>query len=290
MLMSDVDLKSYTDTVYHNEELKSLTRYRFDKVRERAKLKQSVSRLVTILFPELEKLVSSLHSASVYALLSEFPGAKQISSTHMTHLKAVLKNASQGRYGQEMAETIRNAARSSVGSVMPAKSLELQHTIRLIRELDAEIEDIETAIQAIVDEMQSPITTIPGMGVRMGAVILAEIGDFSRFDSPDKILAYAGMSPSTYQSGQLSLSGAYSHMEKTRFPLLALRSLQCHKTRLSLGPDLCRLPCQETGRGEALQRCALSCGKEIGTSDFCNGEISAAILRRSITPIFHKLK
>ena len=233
MLMSDVDLKSYTDTVYHNEELKSLTRYRFDKVRERAKLKQSVSRLVTILFPELEKLVSSLHSASVYALLSEFPGAKQISSMHMTHLKAVLKNASQGRYGQEMAETIRNAARSSVGSVMPAKSLELQHTIRLIRELDAEIEDIETAIQAIVDEMQSPITTIPGMGVRMGAVILAEIGDFSRFDSPDKILAYAGMSPSTYQSGQLSLSGAYSHMEKRgsrylRYALYNATKHVCH--------------------------------------------------------------
>ena len=233
MLMSDVDLKSYTDTVYHNEELKSLTRYRFDKVRERAKLKQSVSRLVTILFPELEKLVSSLHSASVYALLSEFPGAKQISRTHMTHLKAVLKNASQGRYGQEMAETIRNAARSSVGSVMPAKSLELQHTIRLIRELDAEIEDIETAIQAIVDEMQSPITTIPGMGVRMGAVILAEIGDFSRFDSPDKILAYAGMSPSTYQSGQLSLSGAYSHMEKRgsrylRYALYNATKHVCH--------------------------------------------------------------
>ena len=233
MLMSDVDLKSYTDTVYHNEELKSLTRYRFDKVRERAKLKQSVSRLVTILFPELEKLVSSLHSASVYAHLSEFPGTKQISSTHMTHLKAVLKNASQGRYGQEMAETIRNAARSSVGSVMPAKSLELQHTIRLIRELDAEIEDIETAIQAIVDEMQSPITTIPGMGVRMGAVILAEIGDFSRFDSPDKILAYAGMSPSTYQSGQLSLSGAYSHMEKRgsrylRYALYNATKHVCH--------------------------------------------------------------
>ena len=39
MLMSDVNLKSYTDTVYHNEELKSLTRYRFDKVQQRAKLK-----------------------------------------------------------------------------------------------------------------------------------------------------------------------------------------------------------------------------------------------------------
>ena len=90
MLLSDVDLKSYTDTAYHNEELKSLTRYRFDKVRERAKLKQSVSRLVTILFPELEKLVPTLHMASVYALLSEFPGAKQVAEAHLTHLKAVL--------------------------------------------------------------------------------------------------------------------------------------------------------------------------------------------------------
>ena len=186
----------------------------FDKVRERAKLKQSVSRLVTILFPELEKLVPSLHLASVYALLIEFPGARQVAGAHLTHLKAVLYGASKGRYGRDMATTLRDAARCSVGSVMPAKSLELQHTIRLIRELDAEIEDIETAIQSMMDEIQSPITTIPGIGVRMGAMILAEIGDFSRFDSPDKILAYAGMSPSTYQSGQLSLSGAYSHMEK----------------------------------------------------------------------------
>ena len=60
MLMSDVDLKSYTDTAYRNEELKSLTRYWFNKVREQAKLNQSVSRLVTILFLELEKLVPGL--------------------------------------------------------------------------------------------------------------------------------------------------------------------------------------------------------------------------------------
>ena len=72
-------------------------------------------------------------------------------------------------------------AKHSIGSVMPAKSLELRHTIRLIRELDSEIEDIEAAIEAIMEELQSPITTIPGMGFRMGAMILAEIGDFARF-------------------------------------------------------------------------------------------------------------
>ena len=99
-----------------------------------------------------------------------------------------------------------------IGSRMPAKSLELQHTIRLIRELDAEIEEIETAIQAIMEELHSPITTIPGIGYRMGAMISAEVGGFSRFDPPDKLLAYAGMSPSTYRSGQLK--NCYPHMEK----------------------------------------------------------------------------
>ena len=231
MLMSDVDLKPYTDTAYHNEELKSLTRYRFDKVRERAKLKQSVARLVCILFPELEKLVPTLHMSSVYALLVEFPGAKQIADAHLTRLKALLLDASKGHYKRDKSIEIRDAAKASIGSAMPAKSLELRHTIRLIRELDTAIEEIETAIQAIMDELRSPITTIPGLGTRMGAMIIAEVGDFSRFDSPDKVLAYAGLSPSTYQSGQLT--NCYAHMEKRgskylRFAIFNATKYVCH--------------------------------------------------------------
>lgn len=212
MLLSDVSLKPYTDTACHNEELKSLTRYRFSKVKERAQLKQSVSRLVCILFPELEKLVSSLHGVSIYALLEEFPGAKQVAQSHLTRIKSLLHDASRGRYGRDKAVAIREAAKTSIGSVMPAKSMELRHTIQLIRVLDDEIDEIEAAIQCIMDELRSPITTIPGIKSRMGAIILAEIGDFSRFDSPDKLLAYAGLSPSTYQSGQLK--NCYARMEK----------------------------------------------------------------------------
>jgi len=212
MLASDVNLKSYTDTAYHNEELKSLTRYRFCKVQERSKLKTSVSRLVNILFPELEKMVSTLHLDSVYALLGEYPGAYQIAEAHLTGLKNHLHDASKGRYDRDKAVSIRDVARNSIGSKMPAKSLELRHTIKLIRELDMEIAEVEAEIQAIMDEIASPILTIPGISYRMGAMILAEIGDFSRFDSPDKILAYAGLSPSTYQSGQLT--STYAHMEK----------------------------------------------------------------------------
>ena len=231
MLLSDAGLKPYTDTAYHNEELKSLTRYRFDKVKERTKLKSSISRLVCILFPELEKLVPTLHMASIYALLEEFPDAKQVAATHLTRLKALLETASKGHYKRDMALRIRDAARNSIGAFMPAKSLELQHTIRLIRELDAEIAEIEERIQSIMNDLHSPITTIPGMGARMAAMILAEVGDFTRFDSPDKLLAYAGMSPSTYQSGQLK--NCYPHMEKRgshylRYALYNATKCVCH--------------------------------------------------------------
>ena len=212
MLMSDVNLKSYSNTSYHNEELKSLTRYRFDKVKERAQLKQSISRLVCILFPELEKLVPTLHQNSVYELLYEFPGAKHVANAHLTRLSNLVKTASKGHYTKDIAITFREAARTSIGSNMPAKSLELKHTIKLIRELDAEIEEIENEIKIIMDEINSPILSIPGISYRMGAMIIAEIGDFSKFDSPDKILAFAGMSPSTYQSGQLD--NCYARMEK----------------------------------------------------------------------------
>lgn len=231
MLMSDVNLKSYSDTSYHNEELKSLTRYRFDKVQERAKLKTSISRLVTILFPELEKLVPTLHMASVYALLSELPSSSDIASAHLTHLSNLLATASKGRYSKDTAILFREAAKSSIGSRMPAKSLELKHTIKLIQVLDSEIAEIESEIKSIMDEINSPILSIPGINYRMGAMIIAEIGDFSRFDSPDKILAYAGLSPSTYQSGQLESS--YSHMEKRgsrylRYALFNATKFVCH--------------------------------------------------------------
>jgi len=212
MLASDVVLTSYTATSYHNDELKSLTRYRFDKVQERAKLKSSVARLVNILFPELEKLVPTLHINSVYAMLSEFPGAKQIASCHLTRLTHLLSASSNGHYKRDKALEIRETARASIGSVIPAKSLELKHTIRLIEILSEEIDEIEISIRNIMGMNAAPILSIPGINYRMGAMILAEIGDFTRFDSPDKILAYAGLSPSTYQSGKLD--NAYSHMEK----------------------------------------------------------------------------
>lgn len=65
------------------------------KVKERAKLKCSVSRLVCILSSKPEKLVSTLHIPSVYMLPETFPGAKQITAARLTRIKAPLETVSK---------------------------------------------------------------------------------------------------------------------------------------------------------------------------------------------------
>jgi transposase len=233
MVMSDVSLKPYSDKLYHNEELKSLTRYRFDKVSQRAKLKQSVSRLVNILFPELEKSVSTLHGKAVYALLSEFPSARHIASANLKRLTNLLETASKGRFTRDTANEIREAARKSIGSFLPAKSLELKHTIKLIVELSSEIAEIEAEIKKIMDVIYSPIPSVPGIGQNLAAIIIAETGDFSRFENPDKLLAFSGCSPSIanlvdIEMNSMSTLGSYAAAQRFHRCVIAIPKTNCY--------------------------------------------------------------
>jgi transposase len=207
-LLRTQHLKPYSQSSYQIRELKSLTRYRHSLVQDYGRQKASLARLVTIVFPELEKLVPSLHMVSVYALLSELPTAKDVAACHLTRLANLLSAASRGHYGKDKAIEIRGAARNSIGAHGGAKALEIRQTVQIIRLMEAQIKEAEKRINPIVDSLNSPIMTIPGISYRMGAVIIAETDNFANFDSAEKILAFAGLEPSVYQSGQLTSTHA----------------------------------------------------------------------------------
>ena len=147
-------------------------------------------------------------------MLDEFPGESFIATAHLKHLSCLLDEASKGRFKSDKAYTVREAERKFIGSVFNAKSIELRHTIRRIRQIDDEVAEIEAEIKNIMESISSPILSIPGIGYDLGATIIAEVGDFSRFENADKILAYAGCSPTTYQSG--SLYSTHAKMGKRR--------------------------------------------------------------------------
>ncbi|HGW2901385.1 TPA: transposase [Enterococcus faecalis] len=61
-------------------------------------------------------------------------------------------------------------------------------------------DEAENKVARLMSEIDSPILTIPGIGFKLGSVILAEIRDIKNFRSPDQLLAYAGAEPSVSTS------------------------------------------------------------------------------------------
>lgn len=205
MLFTD-ESKSYSPVSYQIQELKSLTRHRHRMIGYRSKLKLSITRLIDIIFPELPSMVWSIHQNSSYELLLEYPTADEIYKCHLTKLSNLLSKASKGKYGKDKAIALKALAGNSIGAANRSLAFELQQTIRLIQSVQKEISELDKQIKLVVIELNSPLITIPGISYTLAAIMLAEIGDIERFSTPAKLLAFAGMEPSTYQSGNYNAS------------------------------------------------------------------------------------
>lgn len=186
-------------------DLKTLGRFRQKTIKQRTRLKIQLTSYVDQVFPELQYFFKSgLHQKSVYTLLKEAPTPKDIASMHMTHLAHLLEVSSHGHFNKEKAKELRVLAQKSVGASDCALSIQVTHTIAQIELLDSQLDRVETEMADIMKFNDPVIMTIPGIGYINGGMILGEIGDIHRFLNPSKLLAFAGLDPSVYQSGNFS--------------------------------------------------------------------------------------
>lgn len=207
LMLSSSDAKPHLDLSYHVTDLKSLTRYRSRLKDQLARLKISLARIIEIVFPELEDCVYSINQKSTMALLHEFPSKELIANAHLTRLTNVLKDNSRGKYSKDKALEIRNVAINSIGTSSDASSFELVQTIDMINFYSSKIDELDAKIKDIMIELESPILSIPGISYNLGSIILAEIVDINRFDTPAQLQAFAGLDPSTHQSGKFIATG-----------------------------------------------------------------------------------
>lgn len=190
-------------------DLKSLGRFRLKSVKQRSRLKIQLKAHVDETFPELQYFFKSgLHQKAVYALLKEAPSARDIGSMHLTHMAHLLSSASQGHFKKDQAIALRALARNSVGSNDSAVSIQIVHMIEQIELLDSQIDHVEEEMEDIMKLRDSVIMTIPGIGYVNGGMILGEIGDIRRFPGPKQLLAFAGLDPKVYQSGNFQVKHA----------------------------------------------------------------------------------
>lgn len=186
----------------NNLKLKGLCRSRHNLVTTRSKSKIQLVSYLDQIFPELAQFFKgNIHLNVSYQLLKEYSSPKQISSLHLTKLSNILHDNSHGRYGKQDAIRLRELAKSSVGIDNPSLSLQIKHAISQIELYNEQIAEIETLYKSILDELDSPILTIPGMSYNQAAVIVGYIGDINRFAHSCQLLAYAGLDPSVVQSG-----------------------------------------------------------------------------------------
>lgn len=182
--------------------LRRLCRFRMEMVQQQTRIKTQLTTCLDTVFPELPRFFKgNIHLKTTYALLEKYPSSKSIRSARIDGLTNVLYNNSKGKYNQEKAIELKNLAKNSVGIDNPSIDLQIQCLIKQLRLYKKQIKDIDLSIMTLMEILNSPILTIPGVGYTLGAMIISEIGDIKRFSNPTKLLAFAGLDPVIKQSG-----------------------------------------------------------------------------------------
>jgi len=200
--------------------LQTLTWLRFEFIDQITSLKNRLIAVLDRIFPEYESIFSNVFIKSSKELLKNAPTPEEIMEFDLSELTKVLKAASKGHFGTLKAQELKNKAASSFGITLAldAFTLELKLLLAQIEFIEEQIKQIDSNIKELMKDIKTYITTILGIGDVLGASILAEIGDITRFASPKKLVAYAGLDSTTYASGQFV--GTRSKISKRGSPYL----------------------------------------------------------------------
>ena len=183
--------------------LKQLTRFRSNIVDNVSSLKVQVIGLLDKVFPEYKKIFCDTFGTTSKQLLLNCPTPDDIIKISTTKLANLLSKHSKGKFNKDTVLHIKEVAKESFGIkfTTDACSFEIKQLINQIIFLENQIDAVSKEIKELYNKLDSHLLSVPGVGVNLAPVILAEIGDINNFDKPSKLIAFAGTDPSENQSG-----------------------------------------------------------------------------------------
>jgi len=230
--------------------LRTLTRFRSCLVDSIADLKRKVLCVLDQVFPEYQSVFSDVFGVTSQELLLTYSTPAELEEVSVDQLEALLASLSRNRCQADHAKKLHDLAARSFGLTFcrDSFSFQLRALLEQMKFIERQVKDTETEIAAIMDALSSPITSITGIGPVLGAVILGEIGDISRFDSPSKLVAYAGIDASVSQSGEFSSSN--NRISKRGSPYLRRALYQASLVAAFNDPDLMAFYKKKRGEGK----------------------------------------
>lgn len=192
---------SLPDPVLDN--LRELTRFRADMVKDRTSLVNQLHETLTTIFPELATIFSRLDSPTCLSLLIAYPGPEYISRAGEAKVAESLRIASRGRVGQTLVKGLVKVAQNSVGVLQKQPSLAIRVFIlgERIGALTGAIERVEKEIADLFHKLPYKPEDFPVGDITSLAALISEIEDINRFPTLKQFLSHFGWCPQSFQTG-----------------------------------------------------------------------------------------
>lgn len=200
---------------YNIEQIRKITRAKYflfgDKVRAINRLQRYLDEVFPELIPFLNSIYTSkgrhvLESSTVKYLLSNYALPQKMAGMRIETAEK-LRKMSKGSISFNRFSQLKELGRNSIGQGSDYDEEVIRSLINQIEIIDSQIDKMSEQLVPLMEKINSPIMTIPGMGINLAATIIGEIGDINRFDNPEKLIKYAGLDVKIYQSGTINLRG-----------------------------------------------------------------------------------
>jgi len=186
--------------------LKQLTRFRSSLMKNRTRYMIQLTNVLDCIFPEFKSLFDNKFTVTSLYILQNYQSPEAIANMNSRSYE-ILRRKSRGHFTMDMFVRLKSLAKNTVGVFDECYRIELVDLLELYHQIDAKIQELDDKITVIVKELNPPTLSIKGVGEVSAAIIISEVGDFSRFDKPDKLLAFAGLEPGSFQSGTIEHDG-----------------------------------------------------------------------------------
>lgn len=193
--------------------LRNLTRQQESIAEVSAQTKIQLHTLLEQVFPEYRGVFGSLYSKVSLLTLLEFPTSEvvlSVSEREITEKIASLCMSRSDAWANEKAKKLREAALRNPfqSNLYQSNIFNLELLVKIVLQYQEHLSKIAGEIDALAKEIEEYhiLQSIPGIGEKIAATIISEIGEIDRFNDAKKLVAFAGVDPSVFSSGKFTAS------------------------------------------------------------------------------------
>lgn len=214
--MKDFRLYNQMDELYGK--LKSMNGHYNFLIQQLREMKVHFRNALDIVYPRFDEVYSDPYSDIPMAVLKRYTHPDELKNKRVeTIVKYIMKDTKrrepkakdEAKKLKDYIDNVSSGCRSSSFEVIILKTM-----VNKISDQEVEIELCLDEMRELVSEvpLHHQLMSIPGIGDNLAIRLIGELGDLDRFERSEQLVAYAGIDPRVYQSGQMT--GEHLHITK----------------------------------------------------------------------------